>query len=88
MLELPAELMAAVDAIAEEHRSPTAYYADKQACLDARWLGAAGRPAAVRRTLAHRARAAVREEPWLALGVAAAAAAAAAAAVAAAVARR
>jgi aryl-alcohol dehydrogenase-like predicted oxidoreductase len=44
-IELPEELMKAVDVLHEQYRHPTQYFVDKPACMDAKWLGSAARSA-------------------------------------------
>ena len=44
-LDLPDELMAAVDVVHEQFRNPSMFYHDKPACMKAEWLGAAARSA-------------------------------------------
>eukprot|EP00310_Coccolithus_braarudii_P016891 CAMPEP_0183359996 /NCGR_PEP_ID=MMETSP0164_2-20130417/53941_1 /TAXON_ID=221442 /ORGANISM="Coccolithus pelagicus ssp braarudi, Strain PLY182g" /LENGTH=422 /DNA_ID=CAMNT_0025534239 /DNA_START=18 /DNA_END=1286 /DNA_ORIENTATION=- len=45
-LELPEELMRAVDIIFEEHRNPSMYYYEKEICLEGTWLGSSAVTAA------------------------------------------
>merc|ERR1712216_8737 len=44
-LELPKELMVAVDVIFEQFRNPSMFYYDKAACMDSKWMGSYARPA-------------------------------------------
>jgi len=44
-LELPEELMLAINCIFEQHRNPSMFYYDKPTCMDGKWLGSYARPA-------------------------------------------
>ena len=49
-LELPQELMDAVDAIHEQYRHPTVFFHEKSYIMEAKWLGSAARHAMVPRS--------------------------------------
>jgi len=44
-LELPQELMTAVDELHEQFRDPSMFYHDKQVCMASAWIGSSVRPA-------------------------------------------